>query len=81
MSRRSTVAVLFGLLILADLIVLKHVLSLREELSFETFIVCVSGCSLSATGFIALGIAILRKKHRRQKKPVKVRARLAVAGH
>jgi hypothetical protein len=71
MKRNTTVLVVFGLLIVADLICLRLTLDGRDSLAALRASIAFVGQGLAAATFSAMGYLMLRKKYARQKKPVR----------
>lgn len=76
MKRSTTVLLLCGLFLLADLLTLKQLLQMREAIGPNTLRAVLALQVLAGSAAVLLAYAILRKSFRRQKRPVSRKLRL-----
>jgi hypothetical protein len=73
MKRNTTILILCGLLLGADLIWLRLMLDGRESLATLRASIAFAGQVLAAVTFMAVTCLVLRKKYARQKRPARRR--------
>jgi hypothetical protein len=81
MKRNTTVVLLCILFIAADTILIGQTLATLGPSGSTALTLAMFGEVLAALLIAWIGVSLMRKKYRRQKKPVSGRERFAIAGH